>query len=168
LNASTPVQNIRAGIEAFRRDLERALKGQPPEAYGWCKADELTLLVPMFAENETARCADFYLLKLSFDHYSEHPPSAQFINPITLEYNFPDDVAWVPLSQGHPSIHFHTNYSGTQKQLICSSTTLEFYKVNHQVDAANVWNPDEMNFKHTLAAIRAGLSPSFYKGRSTQ
>jgi hypothetical protein len=39
---------------------------------------------------------DLYLLRLVFDHYPKGPPSAQFINPITMNYAFPDDVRWVP------------------------------------------------------------------------
>ena len=96
------------------------------------------------------------------------PPSAQFINPITMNYAFPDDVRWVPFCEGLPDIHFHTNYGGSSGQVVCSSSTLEFYKVNHDVQPEHVWNPERMNFVTTLSAIRRALASTNYRGRSTQ
>lgn len=161
--APVPVQDIHAGKEAFQRDLQRVLRDASLSDRGWVKQDELTLLVPMIAESMDGR-ADLYLLRLVFDHYPKGPPSAQFVNPLTLSYSYPQDACWVPRSEGANHIHFHTNYNGFG-QLICSSTTLEFYKVNHDVAAENVWNAERMNFLSTLAAIRSGLAPAFYRGR---
>jgi hypothetical protein len=159
-----PVQDIHAGREAFLRDLNAVLKDGTVNDRGWFKPDDLTLLVPVFAENTQQARGDLYLLRLVFDHYPKGPPSAQFVNPSTLEYSYPDDVHWLPKCEGAPDIHFHPNYNNGG-QLICSSTTLEFYKVNHDVAAEHVWNPERMNFLSTLAAIRRGLAPAYYRGR---
>jgi hypothetical protein len=166
--APAPVQDVHAGRETFQRDLQLALAESTLTDKGWSQPDDLTLLVPMLAENTQQGQVDLYLLRLFFDHYPKGPPSAQFINPLTMEYRFPDDVRWVPRSEGHPDIHFHTNYNGRSGQLICSSTTLEFYKVNHDVKPEHVWDAKRMNFLATLAAIRRGLAPAHYRGRSTQ
>lgn len=164
--APMPVQDIHAGREAFQRDLQSVLKGDTLTDRGWSQPDDLTLLVPLLVENAPQGQADLYLLRLFFDHYPKGPPSAQFINPITMTYSHPDDLRWVPKCEGSPDIHFHPNYNSTG-QLICSSTTLEFYKVNHEVKPEHVWDPQRMNFLTTLAAIRRGLSPAYYKGRWT-
>lgn len=165
MNASMLVQDIPAGVEAFQRDLQAVLKDATLTDKGWAKPDDLTLFVPMFAQNPQGS-PDLYLLRLFFDHYPKAPPSAQFVNPMTLSYRYPDDVSWVPKIEGAQDIHFHTNYCEAG-QLICSSTTLEFYKVNHSVEPQHVWTPERMNFLSTLAAIKRGLAPNFYKGRGT-
>lgn len=164
--APMPEQDIPAGRDAFRRDLQSVLKGDTLTDRGWSTPDELTLLVPMLAENPLAGQVDLYLLRLVFDHYPKGPPSAQFINPITMAYQYPDDLRWVPKCENAPDIHFHPIYNNAG-QLICSSTTLEFYRVNHDVKAEHVWDPQRMNFMATLAAIRRGLAPAYYRGRWT-
>lgn len=161
-----PVQDVHAGREALRRDLGRYLSGTSLTEKGWSQPDDLTLLIPIFASVGPGQ-SDLYLLKLVFDHYPKGPPSAQFVNPLTLEYKYPQDVMWVPKSESMPLIQFHPNYNNNQ-QLICSSSTLEFYKVNHDVADAHVWSEERMNFMTTVAAIRAGLAPAYYKGRATQ
>jgi hypothetical protein len=165
--AQVPVQDIHAGREAFQRDLLSALKEDTLTGRGWSKPDDLTLLVPMFAEDTSKGRTDLYLLRLVFDHYPNGPPSAQFINPQTLDYQYPQDVQWVPRCESAPDIAFHPNYNRSM-QLICSSTTLEFYKVNHDVKAEHVWDPQRMNFLSTIAAIRRGMAQPFYRGRSAQ
>lgn len=164
--APMPVQDIHAGREAFQRDLQAVLKEGTLADRGWSKPDDLSLLVPMLVENAAQGPVDLYLLRLVFDHYPKGPPSAQFINPLTMTYTFPDDVRWVPKCENAPDIHFHPNYNNGG-QLICSSTTLEFYKVNHDVKPEHVWDSQRMNFLATLAAIRRGLAPTYYKGRWT-
>mgnify|MGYP001548397211 CR=1 FL=1 len=167
MQAPVPIQDVHAGREAFARDLESALKGASPCERGWAMPNDLTLLVPLFASNSAGSC-DAYLLKLFFDHYSNGPPSAQFVNPLTLSYSFPGDVVWVPHIEGNVSIAFHTNFNNNQNQLICSSTTLEFYKVNHGVDEKHIWHAGQMTFLSTISAIKAGLAQPYYKGRSTK
>ena len=164
--APVPVQDIHAGREAFASDLQDALKGASPATRGWAMPNDLTLLVPLFSPSVNGN-SDSYMLRLFFDHYSNGPPSALFVNPLTMSYSFPGDVMWVPLIEGHSAIHFHTNY-GDGGQLICSSTTLEFYKVNHSVEEQNIWRPGHMTFLSTISAIKAGLTLPYYKGRSTK
>ncbi|HUW98186.1 MAG TPA: hypothetical protein VMV40_04985 [Acidiferrobacter sp.] len=164
--ALVPLQDVHGGREAFARDLATVLKGASLTERGWAAPNDLTLLVPLFPVNAAGNC-DAYLLRLFFDHYSNGPPSAQFVNPLTLSYVFPNDVMWVPCIAGHPSIAFHTNFNNSL-QLICSSTTLEFYKVNHAVAEEHLWRTGQMTFLSTLAAIRAGLAPPYYKGRSAR
>lgn len=166
MSGLVPVQDTHAGREAFARDLDLCLRNGTLADRGWAKPDDLTLLVPLFAERPEGQ-RDLYLLRLFFDHYSNAPPSAQFINPLTLSYSFPQDAMWIPLIENHPAIHFHTNYSGAG-QLVCSSTTLEFYKVNHSVDERHVWRPGAMNFTTTIAAIKSGLAPIYYRRRAIQ
>lgn len=162
--APMPAQDIHAGREAFQRDLQSILKDNTLTDRGWSKPDELTLLVPMLAERTQPGQVDLYLLRLFFDHYPKGPPSAQFINPVTMTYMHPEDMRWVPKCEGAPDIHFHPTYNGAG-QLICSSTTLEFYKVNHDVKPEHVWDPQRMNFLTTIASIRRGLAPAYYRGR---
>lgn len=162
--APVPIQDIHRGRDAFARDLQKVLKGASPAERGWAQPNDLTLLVPFFAQAPDGS-SDFYLLKLFFDHYADGPPSAQFVNPATLSYSYPDDAKWVPRSEGHPSIAFHPHYNN-ERQLICSSTTLEFYKVNHDVNEKHIWRPGQMTFLSTLAAIKAGMATPYYKGRS--
>lgn len=164
--APMPVQDIHAGRDTFLRDLQSILKDDTLTDRGWSKPDDLTLLVPMLVENPLQGQVDLYLLKLFFDHYPKGPPSAQFINPLTMNYVYPEDVRWIPKCEGATDIHFHPNYNGSG-QLICSSSTLEFYKVNHDVAPQHVWDPQRMNFLTTLAAIRRGLAPDYYRGRWT-
>lgn len=163
--APIPEQDIHAGRDAFQRDLQLVLKDDTLNDRGWSKPNDLTLLVPTLTENPQSGQVDLYLLRLVFDHYPKGPPSAQFINPLTMTYTYPDDMRWIPKCEGAPDIHFHTNYNNTGQQLICSSATLEFYKVNHDVKDEHVWDPKRMTFNVTLAAIRRGLSPAYYRGR---
>jgi hypothetical protein len=158
-----PVQDIAQGRDAFARHLQRALHNRALEEVGWAKPDDLTLLVPLFGTTAQGRM-DAYLLRLYFDHYPTWPPSALFVNPLTLEYRLPDDKKWMPQADGHQEIAFHTDYTG-KGQLICCSLTLEFYKVNHQVDEKVVWNGETQSFNATIAAIRRVLVPPYYVGR---
>jgi hypothetical protein len=160
-----PVQDITQGQQALTRDLERVLRGRTLDDLGWAKPDDLTLLVPLFGTTAAGR-KDAYLLRLYFDHYPTWPPSAQFVNPLTLEYRVSDDAKWVPQSNGHQEIAFHKDYTG-KGQLVCCSLTLEFYKVNHGVEEKVVWRGDTQTFFATIAAIKRALVPPYYSGRST-
>jgi hypothetical protein len=161
--APVPVQDIHAGREAFARDLQAVLKGLSLTERGWAMPNDITLLVPVFALHPLGHY-DAYMLELVFDHYASGPPLAQFVNPQTLTYRHPEDVVWVPRCEGHPSIAFHPNYNNG-RQLICTSTNLEFYKINHDVAEQHIWRPGQMNFMSTLAAIKANMTQPYYKGR---
>lgn len=159
----TPVQDIAHGQAAFAADLSRFLGQRTLDEVGWAKPDDLTLLVPLFATRADGG-KDPYLLRLYFDHYPTWPPSALFVNPLTLTYKYPDDVQWVPQASYHRELAFHTNHPGSI-QLVCCSLTLEFYKVNHSVDEAVTWRQGKHNFVSTIAAIKRALISPYYVGR---
>ena len=160
-----PVQDLARGQQAFANDLDRVLRGRTLDDLGWAMPDEMTLLVPMFGTT-TSGSKDPYLLRLYFDHYPEWPPSAQFVNPLTLEYRLAEDAKWVPNSTSHPEIALHTNYAGSSGQVVCCSLTLEFYKVNHSVEPHLVWNGGKQTFAATIASIKRALVPPHYAGRN--
>ncbi|HEV2160667.1 MAG TPA: hypothetical protein VGR52_00300 [Stellaceae bacterium] len=160
-----PIQDVSRGAQALAADLQLYLRDRALDEIGWAQPDALTLLVPLFATKSDDK-KDAYLLRLCFDHYPAWPPSALFVNPLTLTYKFPDDARWVPSAPGHPEIAFHTNYRKTDGQLICCSLTLEFYKVNHSVKEELVWNGEKQKFPATVAAIKRVLLPPYYVGRS--
>ncbi len=153
------------GQQAFAEHLKRVLGNRTLDDLGWASPDGLTLLVPLFGTT-AAGGKDAYLLRLYFDHYPTWPPSALFVNPLTLGYRFPDDAKWMPNAAGHSEIAFHTNYSGGG-QLICCSLTLEFYKVNHSVEEKVIWHGDRHSFPATIAAVKRILVPPYYVGRSS-
>ena len=161
-----PIQDVARGQQAFAEHLDCVLRNRTPDDLGWAKPDELTLLVPLFGTTAAGR-KDAYLLRLYFDHYPTWPPSALFVNPLTLEYRLADDAKWVPQAPGHPDIAFHTNYGGNQGQVVCCSLTLEFYKVNHGVQQHLVWQAEKQTFLATIASIKRLLVPPYYVGRST-
>jgi hypothetical protein len=167
MKASTPIQDIHTGRAALARDLERYLNGRSLIELGWEQPDDLTLLIPMFGVRETGE-RDLYLLKLVFDCYPAFPPSAQFINPLTRNFAPLEDARWMPSQSGVSDLGFHLNYNNNQGQLICSSMTAEFYKVNHDVKEEHVWTEGRHTFMSTIAAIRPGLVPPHYRGRQGQ
>ncbi|MFB6465011.1 hypothetical protein [Bradyrhizobium tunisiense] len=160
-----PVQDIARGRDTFADHLQRALKGRTLDDVGWAQPDDLTLLVPLFG-TRADNGKDAYMLRLYFDHYPTWPPSAVFVNPLTLEYKLAEDAKWVPTAPGHPEIAFHTNYASTEKQLICCSLTLEFYRVNHAVEQNLVWQGDKQTFLATIAAVKRILIQPYYQGRT--
>ncbi len=107
------------------------------------------------------------MLRLFFDHYPMWPPSALFVNPLTLDYRLPDDAKWMPNAPGHPEIAFHTNYAGRDGQVVCCSLTLEFYRINHSLEERHVWRGDKQTFLATIAAIKRVLIPPYYVGRAS-
>jgi len=156
---NTPAQ-ARAALD---KHLPVVLRGRTMEEVGWIRSDLLTLLIPVFGVNEIGK-ADDYLLKLHFGYYPEWPPSAQFVNPETKRYVFPEDIRWLPRIEGTNEISVHTN-NPPIGQLICCSVTLEFYQIKHGVEARHLWDPARQNFAATLNAIERGLRLPYYKGR---
>lgn len=147
--------------------LPIVLRGRSLAEAGWTRPDPLTLLVPVVGEPADG-AADDYLLRLTFLYYPDWPPSAQFVNPATLAYRFPDDARWLPKVDGTSEIAVHAQYDTPDRkkiQLICASVTLEFYQVLHSVEDRLVWDPRVQNFAATLTAIGRVLRPPYYKGR---
>lgn len=162
--ASTPARAVRA-LEA---DLPKVLGGKSLVDEGWTRLDSLTLLVPLWGRRQDIE--DDYYLRMRFSHYPDWPPSAQFVNPTSLAYRFPEDQHWLPRIQGTNEIAIHPNYQfeGRACQLICCSVTLEFYEVRHAVKPEHLWNAEHQNFAATLNAIKRVLGPPFYAGRLAQ
>jgi hypothetical protein len=159
-----PVPNTPSVAQAvLEKDLPRVLQGMTLEEKGWLRPDPLTLLVPLEGKLNSGECHK-YLLRLHFGYYPEWPPGAQFVNPETGRYSHPDDLEWLPnITDPQNEIAVHANYE-SKGQLICSSVTLEFYKVRHSVNEQHIWNPSHQNFAATIHAVQRGLSAPFYQG----
>jgi hypothetical protein len=162
-----PVVNTQAGLQAVREDVPRVLRAlgaSSLEELGWAQPDALTILIPLSASIDGS--TDHYLLKLGFHCYRDWPPSAQFVNPETKQYNWPSDQPCVPKIES-PECRTHPNYpttpSGSSIQLICCSATLEFYDVLHQVEPHHVWS-ETSTFLTTLKAIQRSMQ-THYMGR---
>lgn len=145
--------------EALERDLPKALRNID----GWQRLDDLNVIVPQYARNTNGE-VDNYLLKLNFAYYPQWPPSAQFVNPETLNYLYPADIKWLPKIEGTSEIAVHASFQNVG-QLICNSMTLEFYQVNHGVEDRHLWNEDNCNFSATINVIKQYINSNYYKGR---
>ena len=157
LNAD-PVPNLPAGIARLERDLPDVLAGRTLEQAGWVQPTRSSLCIPTWSKT-----FDFFLLRLTFECYPEWPPSALFVNPITKIYEG-KDIMWLPKIEA-PHLKTHANYADRHGQVICNSSTLEFYKVGHGLgDAGHIWN-ESYTFQHTLHTITDALRSSFYLGR---
>ena len=164
---NAPVQDVARGRAALEADLRLHLRGRSLDDLGWAQPDPLTLLVPLFGTRKDEG-KDAYLLRVGFDYYPAWPPSALFVNPMTLGYKLPDDIPWVPATTDpRNEIAFHTNYAGSHGQVVCCSLTLEFYKVNHSVKEEHAWNSEKQKFLATIAAIKRALAQPLYVGRAT-
>jgi hypothetical protein len=156
-----------AGVAALEEDIPKVLRflGAPNiEALGWLRPNNLSLIIPMTAEREGN--ADNYSLRLGFQAYRRWPPSAQFVNPNTHRYDYPQDQIHVPKLTS-PECHTHTAYDrpgGGKLQLICCSATLEFYDVLHSVENDNHLWQESYTFYTTIMAITRAMASS-YQGR---
>lgn len=164
---AVPIPNTPAlAAAALDADLPCVLRGRTLEDLGWKRPDRLTLLIPLVGVRHDGTRDDF-LLRLNFLHYPEWPPSAQFVNPATQNYKYPEDACWLPTVDGAGEIAVHAQYDLPQSagkiQLICASVTLEFYQVLHGVQDRHVWDPNVHNFAATIAAIERVLRPPHYK-----
>jgi len=161
--AADPVRGAAALAEHLPRvlSLERAASLADS---GWRQPNQLTLLVPISGTYQNA--TDSYLLRLGFQAYPEWPPSAQFVNPESLDYRYPADQHHIPrLTSSECQTHAAYQRDGTSMpiQLICCSATLEFYQVLHGVEEKHVWRSTN-TFLTTLTAIRRAMVES-YQGR---
>ena len=167
-----PVPNTPAdAVVALDSHLPIVLRGKTMSEVGWERPDLLTLYIPLSGQRADGK-EDEYMLRLNFGYYPEWPPSAQFVNPQTKQYLYPDDVSWLPHFEGNSGIAMHTAYKNEScpqgRQLICCSMTLEFYLVRHGVDPRHLWNSKRDNFAATLNAIRGVLQQPYYKGRQAR
>ena len=131
---------------------------------GWSQPNRLSMLVPMTGVYQGKE--DHYLLRLGFQAYRKWPPSAQFVNPDTKSYAYPNDQQFVPKLTS-PECYTHVAYRRTPQanpvQLICCSATLEFYEALHQVRPEHLWRGTD-TFLTTVNAIQKAMA-SFYGGR---
>jgi hypothetical protein len=162
-----PTVDLQAGLAALEEDIPRVLKIEGVsslEKLGWLRPSKLVLLIPM-AGARAGQTAD-YLLRLGFQAYRRWPPSAQFVNPETLTFRYPEDQRHVPIVKSQ-ECYTHAAYRRTPKdcprQLICCSATLEFYEIQHGVQPYHVWRQTDTFFT-TIMAIRKALASS-YQGR---
>lgn len=162
-----PTQDLQAGATALDEDIPRVLRimeASSLEDLGWSRPNKLSLLVPMAGMHQCNE--DHYLLRLGFQAYRKWPPSAQFVNPETKGYVYPNDQRFVPKLMS-PECYTHVAYRPTAQaypvQLICCSAILEFYEVLHQVKPEHLWKETD-TFLTTIMAIRKALT-SFYGGR---
>lgn len=162
-----PTMDVQAGLQALEEDLPRVLRIEGVSSLdelGWFRPSKLALLVPMTGTRSGR--TDEYLLRLGFQAYRKWPPSAQFVNPETRAYQYPDDQHHVPKLTS-AECRTHVNYGGNAsnpgRQLICCSATLEFYEVLHGVQPHHLWRETE-TFYTTIVAIRKALA-SNYEGR---
>ncbi len=162
-----PKLDVVAGVAAIEEDIPRVLSligASSLEELGWSRPNPLSLLIPLLGIHEGKK--DDYLLRLGFQAYRQWPPSAQFVNPETLAYRYPDDQQHVPkLTSPECTTHvaYRRNQGGLPIQLVCCSATLEFYDVLHNVDSQLVWRGEE-TFYTTIQAIQKAFG-SAYKGR---
>jgi hypothetical protein len=163
-----PTIDLAAGRAVLAEDLPRVLRfleAETPERLGWKQVDARTLLVSISGTH--ASMCDDYLLRLQFMSGREWPPSAQFINPETLDYQNPKDTHHLPVLEG-TEVHVHPSYSGPNGpiQLICCSATFEYYEVLHGGEDRILWTASD-DFLVTVNAIRRAMGIA-YKGRQAQ
>lgn len=153
-------------ITSFEGDLAKVLNGRTLEEARWRRLDDLSLLVPMRGIQNNGTVDDYWL-RLGFAYYDDWPPSAQFVNPATIQYNQASDKCWLPSIEGTDEIRVHADFNsgGHRLQLICCSLTLEFYLVKHGVNEQHVWDRRKFNFAATINQIDWALKSPFYKGR---
>jgi hypothetical protein len=162
-----PTLDVQAGAAALDQDIPRVLRvleASSLEELGWSRPNKLSLLIPMTGTINGK--TDKYLLRLGFQAYRRWPPSAQFVNPETLTYLYPQDQQFVP-KLASPECWVHVAYQQTSQsskiQLICCSATLEFYEVLHSVKPEHLWRETDTFFT-TITAIQRALGSS-YQGR---
>jgi hypothetical protein len=161
-----PAVDVQAGLAAFEEDLPRVLRALDAvtlDSLGWSRPNKMSLLVPM--TGLLGGSVDQFVLRLGFAAYRTWPPSAQFVNPETGAFVYPQDQHHIPKLTSQ-ECHTHAAYArpgGGTVQLICCSATMEFYDVLHSVESKHVWRGTE-TFLTTINAVTRALS-SHYQGR---
>jgi hypothetical protein len=162
-----PTLDVQAGAAALDEDIPRVLRVlgcSSLEELGWSRPNKLSLLLPMSGTFQDKK--DEYLLRLGFQAYRKWPPSAQFVNPTTSAYVYPQDQHFVPMltsPECHTHVAYQRNPQSSKIQLICCSATLEFYEVLHGVEPHHLWRETDTFFT-TITAIQKAFT-SFYQGR---
>jgi hypothetical protein len=161
-----PSLDLAAGREVLDRHLAEvlALRGTTLEDLAWRRAGPRCLLVPFHGTYHGSD--DTYLLRLDFVTNHSWPPSAQFVDPETLDYRGVIDQHHLPRLQS-PEANVHAAYTcpahPAPQQLICCSATLEYYTTLHGGDNAKIWREGD-TFLTTLDAIGRAMA-AHYHGR---
>ena len=111
-----PTLDVQAGAAALDEDSPRVLRlleASSLEQLGWSRPNRLSLLVPMSGTYQDNK--DEYLLRLGFQAYRKWPPSAQFVNPETLAYVYPQDQHFVPKLTS-PECHTHVAHQRNARE----------------------------------------------------
>lgn len=159
-----PTQDLLAGAAALDEDIPRVLRVLGVSSLGelgWRRPNKLSLLVPMTGVFQGRE--DKYLLRLGFHAYRKWPPSAQFVNPETEHFLYPQDQRFVPrLASAECTTHvaYRRTTQSDPIQLICCSATLEFYEVLHGVKPEHLWK-ETNTFLSTIMAIRSAFTSSY-------
>lgn len=162
-----PTQDLQAGAAALDEDIPRVLRimgALSLDDLGWSRPNKMSLLLPMAGTHQGNE--DHYLLRLGFQAYRKWPPSAQFVNPETKGYIYPNDQRFVPKltsQECYTHVAYRRAPQANPVQLICCSAVLEFYEVLHHVKPEHLWRETD-TFLTTIMAIRRALT-SFYGGR---
>jgi hypothetical protein len=107
---------------------------------------------------------DEYLVRLSFLHYPDWPPSVTFVNPNTKQY---DATHW-PLISGSQRMAFHPRYGDAPNGMVCNSTSFEYYFWGGHNPATDIhWDKRKQTFAATVSELVDHLNPPFYQGRQT-
>lgn len=162
-----PTMDLAAGAAVMANDLPLVLaarNAKEPEDLGWKALGKRSLLVP-FVGTKDGESED-YLLKLTFMAGREWPPSAQFVNPTTLNYILGEDRIHLPDLRS-PEAHVHPEYNcgqtGKPRQLVCCSATYEYYDVLHGGEESILWRTT-YDFGVTIDAIGRAFA-EHYHGR---
>ncbi|HEY2362039.1 MAG TPA: hypothetical protein VGK36_13040 [Candidatus Angelobacter sp.] len=125
--------------------------------------DDRTIYLWLDARTSTGQ-TDQYLIRLTFLHYPDWPPSVTFVNPETKQY---DGRHW-PVIAGSPRLAFTPQYGDAPAGLVCNSMTFEYYFWgNHSPSADIHWNRNAHTFAATIAELIDHLNSPFYQGRQT-
>jgi len=160
-----PIANVQLGREKLEQHLPLVLGDQSLEQRGWTRLNAVTLVVPVHAGLDGA---DDFFLRLGFEYYGEWPPTACFVNPVTLSFAPDGDLYWLPVMIGDPGFAVHAKhaYENQTNQLICCSFTADFYLILHSVQPEHIWDCKRYNFGATIHRVERALRSEFYKGRA--
>jgi hypothetical protein len=164
---SRPTLDLAAGREVLDRQLPLALEERGVaslEKLGWSRPTPRRLLIPF--KGVHGGVEDRYLLRLDFLTGPEWPPSAQFVNPDTLEYSGLADQHHLPRLHS-TEVHVHPAYTYPHMehpvQLICCSATFEYYDTLHGGQEAQLWREGD-SFMVAVNAIGRAMA-QHYSGR---
>ena len=128
----------------------------------------LWVSIPSKREDGTPHPDGAYLHRLEFSHSPTYPPTVEFVNPDTRQYDPVKDQKWVPLIAKSPpqqSIAFHPAYDA-RGQLVCHSLNYEYYiRGGHNPGPEIHWKAGTHNLVTTLMFQQKMLTEPYYGGK---